>query len=422
MKLNKLSKSKVLIFGYGIEGKALYAILKKYYPNTTIMVVSDKFEPDIPEYIEHAQALRAVDNHTVLVKSQGIPYHHDFIKACKDKGIVITTLTNIFMAEKKGINMIIGITGTKGKSTTVSLLTHVLNKVGKKAIAVGNIGDPAINYLNEFKDTIFVYEFASYQTGDLQIAPDIGIILNIYADHMDYHGDAATYHEAKFRMIRLMSQDDHFFYHPDYSQLVKLAKEVKATSQSFPNLADKIVEHLPIKGSHIAENTRSIIAVTRLLNIADQLALQAMQDFQPLPHRSEVIAEINGITFINDSIATVPQASIAGMRANKDRLGAVILGGMDRGYDFASLTDEIARYPGLKVYLLPGADIMAEVLAEHDITFTQFNTMDDIIKQAILDLKPGQICLLSPGSPSYNIYRDYKQRGDDFRRSIEKLS
>ncbi|MEK9155138.1 MAG: UDP-N-acetylmuramoyl-L-alanine--D-glutamate ligase, partial [Patescibacteria group bacterium] len=352
MRLADLSNKLVIILGFGREGKAAYDVLKSRVPTARI-IVTDEQKMNVAEFRDLVDAITATTAETIVIKSPGIPWHRAYVEEMQNAGAHFTSTTNVFFAERKRMRtlpltkgesegVLIGVTGTKGKSTTSSLLAHVLHEAGKRVVLAGNIGEPAIAHLDEPDDTIFVLEMSSYQLLDLTIAPDIAVILNLYEEHMDYHGDVASYHAAKMRIADLQTANDLFVYNEKFPQLVDLAKRVKSKTLPFALRDDKSLDAITLLGDHNRENAAGVLAVTDELDIDRAIVERAFASFKSLPHRLQEVGVINDIRFINDSFCTTPHAALAAIDVFERDLGAIILGGHDRGYDFSELAQRVS--------------------------------------------------------------------------------
>ncbi len=416
----------------------MYEVLKSKVLGARIIVTDEK-KIDVPEYHELADAIAAVTPDTIVIKSPGIPWHRSYVEEMQIAGAHFTSSTNLFMQErslslltKEGVGercgFIIGITGTKGKSTTSSLLAHVLKEAGKRVVLAGNIGEPAIAHVDEPADTIFVLELSSYQLSDLVVAPNIAVVLNLYEEHMDYHGDVASYHAAKMRIADLQTADDVLVYNEKFSQLVELAHRVKSKSIPFVDRTDRSLNALKLSGEHNRENAAGILAVTDHLGIDRKIVERAFSTFVPLPHRLQDIGVHHGIRWINDSISTTPQSALAAIDVFEKDLGAIILGGQDRGYHFDELAKRIVDL-GVTAYILPGGDAIAAAIRDAGgtpIMISDFNEIvSDVIAQfssdyALRTTHYAPVCLLSPASPSYGQFKNFEDRGDQFIAAVRE--
>lgn len=419
MHLADLSEKIVIILGFGREGKAVYDVLKSNVP-TARVIVTDEQAVDVPEYHQLIDAIAAVTPETIVIKSPGIPWHRAYVEEMQNAGAHFTSSTNIFMAERKGKGKIVGVTGTKGKSTTSSLLAHVLKGAGKPVVLAGNIGEPAISHVADPADTIFVLEMSSYQLSDLVFAPDIAVILNLYEEHMDYHGDVESYHTAKMRIADLQTANDVFVYNEKFPKLVDLASRVKSKAIPFVDRADASLNSIKLLGEHNRENAAGVLAVTDYLGIDRAVVEKAFSSFKPLPHRMQDVGVHHGIRFINDSISTTPQSALAAIDVFEKDLGAIILGGQDRGYHFADLAKRVVDL-GISVYILPGGEKIADAIAAIGGESIRMKTLGEIVSAVVARAKPGSICLLSPASPSYGQFKNFEDRGNQFIAAVEMV-
>lgn len=418
MRLADLSEKLVIILGFGREGKAVYDVLKSNVPTARI-IVTDEQEIDVPEYHQLIDAIAAITPETVVIKSPGIPWHRAYVEEMQNAGARFTSSTNMFMAERKGRGKIVGITGTKGKSTTSSLLAHVLKAAGKPVVLAGNIGEPAISHVNDSTDTIFVLEMSSYQLSDLVIAPNIAVILNLYEEHMDYHGDVESYHTAKMRIADLQAANDVFVYNEKFPKLVDLAKHVKSKAIPFGDRNDPSLNSLKLLGEHNRENAAGVLAVTDYLGIDRAVVDSAFASFKSLPHRLQDVKTVHGIQFINDSFCTTPAAALAAIEVFEDRLGAIILGGHDRGYDFTDLAKRVVDL-GIRIYLLQNATRLESAIRSIGGEPIMISTFPEIVRDVIDHCEPGSVCLLSPASPSFGQFKNFVERGDQFIAAVER--
>lgn len=419
MRLADLSGKLVIILGFGREGKAMYDVLKSKVPTARI-IVTDEHKIDVPEFHELADALGSVDSNTVVIKSPGIPWHRPYVEEMEAAGARFTSSTNLFFAERKGRGTIIGVTGTKGKSTTASLLAHVLQSAGKHVVLAGNIGEPAIAHIDESDDTIFVLEMSSYQLSDLAVAPDIAVIVNLFEEHMDWHGDVENYHSAKMRIAKLQVAGDLFVYNEKFPQLVDLAGRVKSTAIPFVGRSDRTLDSLKLLGEHNRENAAGVLAVIDALKVDRAVVEGAFATFEPLPHRLQDIGVRRGIRFINDSISTTPQSALAAIDVYEKDLGAIILGGQDRGYRFDDLARRVVDL-GIRTYILPGGEKIADAIRAIGGAPIVMATLQEIVNDVVGHTDAGSVCLLSPASPSYGQFKNFEDRGRQFVAAVTEL-
>ncbi len=433
MKLNELSNKSILILGLGREGLSVLEYLKKKFPNKKIDIADKKEYSALSENVGKTffgeDYLDAVKNYDVIIKSPGIPYF-DRIRQAKDEGRIITSSTAIFLKNCKGI--VIGVTGTKGKSTTSVLIYEVLKNGGLKTYLIGNIGNPALDFLkHDSKDTIFVYELSSFQLEDLDVSPHIAVLTNIFPEHLDHHEGFSLYLEAKNNIAKFQTKEDYLIYNGDIPELKYIAQKSKAKKIPFfrkdKNLVKKLVHEdtIPLLGEFNLLNIVPAITIGRLFKIPDEKIEKAIINFKPLPHRLEFVSEIKGIRFYNDSLSTIPQATIEALTALGKNVETLIAGGFDRGLDYSILGQAIAKSNIKTLILFPdtGMKIWDSVCKYSKKPPQKFDIDDmrDAVKIAFKKTKPGKICLLSPASTSFNLFKDYEDRGNQFKEFVISL-
>lgn len=408
MKIAELQNKNILIVGYGKEGKATEAFLKKFAPSSTI-TIADAI--DGPDYLQNQAQF------DLAIKSPGI--HAELLS------IPYTTATNIFFANVAG--MTIGITGTKGKSTTTSLIYAILREAGKKAHLVGNIGNPMLAELlvSNTKDDVWVCELSSYQLSDIHYSPHIAVMVSLFPEHMNYHGSVEVYYKAKAHIVAYTTKHDYFVYNADFPKLCDIAKNTKAQAIPFVDTLPFPESSIPLIGKHNRDNVRLAVTVAKILHIPDNVIEQAVKNFQPLPHRLQKVGTFNGITFYDDAISTTPESTIKAIEALPN-IGTLFLGGQNRGYDFSELVKVILEYkiPNIVLFSESGEAIKTAFTKKTktvpNIYITDNNK--DAIIFAYSHTKPGQICLMSPASPSYTLWKSFEKRGDEFQELVKEYA
>lgn len=404
MTIEELKKyKKVLILGYGLEGKATEVFIRSQLPDAQISIADAK---DGPNYLDKQS------EYDLAVKSPGV--NKRLVK------IFYTTPTNIFFANAKA--PIVGVTGTKGKSTTTSLIHAILKEAGFDARLCGNIGMPAIDELSKPVNdkTIYVMELSSYQLDDIKYSPHISVILNLFPEHMDYHGSFESYKEAKKNIVKFASDKDYFVFNPDYPELLELSKKTKAKAE--PMAQDLPFEHklIPLRGEHNVLNVRMAYTVAKLLNIEDGKILEAVKNFKPLPHRLEEVGVFNGLTFYDDAISTTPESTIQALGAI-DNVGTIFLGGQDRGYSFEALADMVIKKGIRNIVLFPDSGSKIKQALPNNLNFFETRDMREAVEWAYKVTEPGKAVLLSCASPSYSIWKNFEEKGDLFKKFVKEL-
>ncbi|TSC86387.1 MAG: hypothetical protein G01um101416_660 [Microgenomates group bacterium Gr01-1014_16] len=401
MILNEISKlDKVLILGFAREGQSTYNFLRKKFP---ILQIDHADAKDDPGYLLN------IEHWPLIIKSPGVSPHKPEIVAAKQAGVRFTSHMQIFF-EVCPSKKIIGVTGTKGKSTTTSLIHHVLISNNIKCSLVGNIGKPALDYLDEITpQTWVVCELSSYQLMDLTVSPHIAILQNIYPDHLDYHKDFEEYKSAKLNITKYQTPVDYLI-----------------TQLDIPTKAQKIIiKPVPVEsqllGIHNLYNIQPSIIIGELLGISKDKILSSIKTFQPLETRLELVAEKNGIKFYADTLATIPEATIAAI----DTLhpATLIAGGHDRHQDYSDLAQKIIDSNIKTLILFPatGPRLWQEVqkhLEGGRMDSFQVAGMPEAIKLAFEHTPKNSICLLSPAAPSFTLFRDYRDEHDQYKKAV----
>lgn len=413
MTIDELKKhKKILILGYGLEGKATEEFLKAKVPGAQIGIADKSTDPDY---------LSRQNDYDLVIKTPGLPKR--FVT------VPYTTATNIFFANANA--PIIGITGTKGKSTTTSLTYAMVKEAGYDARLIGNIGQPMISELLKpvAKNTLYVCELSSYQLDDIKYSPHISVILNLFPEHMDYHGSFDAYKAAKKNIVVHATPNDYFVYNPDYPELVELANKTKAQAVPMAKELPFACEIIPLLGDHNVSNVKVAYTVAKLLGIDDEKIISAVKVFKPLTHRLEVVGTFKGISFYNDAISTTPESTIHALEAVPN-IDTIFLGGQDRGYEFRALAEKIIEKGVSNVVLFPDSgmkikkeiEVKCQVLGvKCEIYFFETRDMESAVKFAYENTKKGLNCILSCASPSYSIWKNFEEKGDLFKASVRKL-
>lgn len=403
MKIADLEGKKILILGYGIEGKATEKWLRKHIPSATVGIADISRNPN---YLDEQK------NYDLAIKSPGI--HKRFMT------IPYTTATNIFFETVKG--MTIGITGTKGKSTTTSLIYHILKEAGKKVYLAGNIGKPMLEQLDlsNNHDDIFVVELSSYQLLDCEYSPNISIAVSLYPDHLDYHSNIYEYYEAKHNIMKHAGADDVFIYNPAFPEFERWVNE--ATCRTKPYVDFTVEEGGTVLiGAHNKDNIRGAVTVAQELGIDEQIIRKAIASFVPLRHRLQNVGTFNGITFYDDAISTTPESTIKAIEAIPS-IGTIFLGGLDRGYDFTELIQVLKKYHIRNYVFFPdsGNTIMEMLTKENgpDFQILQTRDMKEAVAFAYKHTPENSVCLLSTASPSYSVWKNFEEKGDQFQQWV----
>ncbi|MDD5098299.1 MAG: UDP-N-acetylmuramoyl-L-alanine--D-glutamate ligase [Candidatus Pacebacteria bacterium] len=434
MKIKELKNKKVLILGIGREGVDSFVFLRHIFPKQVLFIADKKKFEDLSvdtkkllkdkkvELFLGEDYLRNIKGFDIIIKSPGILLSS--IKKYLSKRTKVTSQTELFFDNCPG--MIIGITGTKGKSTTSSLIYSVLKEAGMKSYLVGNIETPSLSFLlNAKKEDIFVYELSSHQLQSLEKSPHIGLFLNVYLEHLDYYKNFKEYFLAKANIVKYQKKDDYFVFNSKIKEIKNLAekaksKKIEINADDFSKFLKNNQEFLEI--THI-DNLVAALNVFKILGIKEEKIIKAFKKFKRPAHRLEFIGEYNGIRFYDDSISTIPEAAIFALDSLGNDVETLIVGGFDRGIKHGKLAERIvkSKVKNLILFNPSGERILKEVeKREGKVKHVFVGNMEDAVKKCFQKTSAGKICLLSPASPSFGTFVDYKDRGEQFKKFIIK--
>jgi UDP-N-acetylmuramoylalanine--D-glutamate ligase len=370
-------------------------------------------------YDEQLRALNPAT--TVIVKTAGYPG--------SKVPVAYTTPTKIFFTCARQLGAkIVGVTGTKGKSTTASLIYNMLKQGGEPAILGGNIGVPMLDMLADATErSIFVVELSSYQLAELDDSPDVAVITNLFRDHIDYHGSLEAYWEAKRNIMRFMTSDDTVIFNPDTEVVFHWLAELEVKNIQIDKNENVDMSKSQLIGEHNKFNYLMAKAAAQVFGVDLFSCQHILKTFKPITHRLERVRTVHGITFIDDAIASQPEAAVAGITACVHEIGpvgCVMLGGQDRGYDFTELVKLLSTLMIPKLVLFPdtGAKIKAMLPESYQPEILETRDMHEAVLWANEHCPSGSICLLSTASPSYSVWKDFEEKGDLFQKSVLGLS
>lgn len=408
MKIEELQGKRILILGYAREGQATERFLKKFVPSAHVEIGDQTTDPN---YLDRQK------DFDIAIKTPAIPKRW--------MQIPYTTGTNIFFANCK--NKIIGVTGSKGKSTTASLISAMLKRGGVKVQLLGNIGKPVLDALSDGleEDVWVVMEMSSYQLDDITYAPHIAVFTSIFPEHLDYHGGFEEYFAAKARITKKQKGDDYFVYNPSYLPLTVLAQSVASRAMPFVESLPFSTDRIKLEGSHNVDNIRGAYTVARLLGVSDRDIESAVRSFDPLPHRLQNIGTYRDIVFYDDAIATAPEATIQALESLPN-VETVFLGGTDRGYHFEEFARVLSESQVKNIVFFPDTGARIEEALKAYPTFhptiLHTESMQEAVKFAYEKTTPGTICLLSTASPSYRLWKNFEVKGDEFQKFVRELA
>ncbi len=400
--LASLQSQNVMILGHGVEGKVNEEFFRKRTPDWWIDIVDQKDGPD------YMQRVFAYDH---IVKSPGIKWS----PAIRLMEARVTSGTQLFFSGYDSSCKVIGVTGSKGKSTVATLLYEMLKAADlpfDDVKLVGNIGEPALAHV-EAKNTLFVYELSSYQLEGLRARPEIAVITSFFPDHLDYHGSLANYLGAKLNITRFQGESDVLMFPDKYEVLKRIETKAKMLALPSPGV---FKTHL--KGAHNQENIALAAAAASLMS-ADKDAIQsALDEFKGLPHRLEEVGTFKEILFVDDANATTPEGTLAALAVYGSQIGTLFLGGEDRGYDFTALAARIRELEIPNVVLFPDTGEKMMMAIGEGPTYFETESMEDAVKWAYENTPAESVCLMSMASPSYSLFKDYVEKGELFQKFV----
>lgn len=434
---------RILLLGYGREGQSTWNVLRRLGTYKVLDIADLKAPAAVPEdgTVWHTgpDYQKCMDDYDVVFKSPGIVLE----RPENEYRCSILSQTEVFFQCFR--DQIIGITGTKGKSTVTTLLYHLLKQAGMDALLVGNIGIPALDHMEEVKpDTRIVFELSCHQLEYMTVSPHIGILVNIHEEHLDHYGTMEKYVEAKHHIFKNQRPDDILICNvqclPEEgtcpSGLIRagmdgsgkeldVVQEQDGTWVHFRGKSFCIpTDEIKLLGQHNYFDIAVAYGVCSILGMDDQVFARGLKTYEPLPHRLQYIGEREGVKYYDDSISTICDTTIQALKTLKDT-DTVLIGGMDRGIDYRELIEYLSDCPVPHIILMEatGKRIYQEIhkyypefknrarliLAEH---------LEDGVKRARQITRPGTSCVLSPAAASYGIFRNFEERGETFSRLV----
>jgi UDP-N-acetylmuramoylalanine--D-glutamate ligase len=430
----------IAIVGFGAQGRSAY----EYWRTDNDITVCDENESlalpsDVKAHLgpDH---LKDLDSFDLIVRSPII--HPQAIVAANNSAILkkVTTNTNQFFVVCPTKN-IIGITGTKGKGTTSTLIAKMLEADGKRVYLGGNIGTPPLDLLKQDiqDDDWVVLELANFQLIDIQHSPHIAVCLMVAPEHLDWHIDLAEYIQAKQQLFRWQAKQDVAIYYDanDYSKdIVSVSSAQKIPYFLTPGafvenenivIADQVIcatNELKLLGAHNQQNAcAAITAVWQITQDIDAVR-SILVSFGGLEHRLQPVGNIANVTYYDDSFGTTPETAIVAMQAFSQSK-VIILGGSDKGADYTDLAIAVSKNNVRKVLLI-GEQASRLQLALDSVGFTSYlsggASMTDIVTTSQSVAKPGDVVLLSTGCASFDMFKNYQDRGEQFTKAVQALS
>ena len=425
MKASK-EMSKIAILGFGKEGMALY----KYFKTQNCMIdIYDEKIIDIP--IDFTGRIfvgfEMQHKYDKIFKSPGISVHK--IKSTYQKIEKFDSLINLLFS-KLDTKQVIGVTGTKGKSTVSSLIHHILVTNNKKSELLGNIGNINPQLFDHFdKDCFYVFELSSFQTEFLQYSPHIAVFTSFFVDHQDVHANMSEYLNAKLNLVLHQKKEDFCIMSEQFEQVLqnnKINLQTNLKVKSDIEIIDNNFNYLQttLLGNHNQINCQLAMSTCLKLGLTKEEIIKSIKSYQPLAGRLEMIGEHNGIKFYADDLATIPEATWSGIQSlERQNLTTLITGGYDKGLDYELLAKNLVNTKIQNyIYFEPTGNMITKYLDKKQVNLIKVNNMQEAVEKAFEITKSGQTCLLSCASASFGLFKNAYDRGEQYRFWVKEIA
>ena len=435
--------TKVLILGFGKEGESTYNLIRRYLKDQQLYIADgrENFE-DNYEFLKEdknvtlisgEKYLEDLNDYDVIMKSPGISFvgidTREYIHKIKSQLELLLEFFNVFT---------IGITGTKGKSTTSSLIYKTLKDQNVKCMLLGNIGVPVFDYIDTIEeDMTLVLEMSSHQLEYMELSPNIAILTNVYEEHLDHYESFEKYAEAKCNIYKHQKENDYFIYNVDNEMLNKLVKNTNGTTYRISIKGegdiylngDKVYfnnkpiydknEPRNLVGDYNLNNIMFVLGVSEILNLDINKTIKSISEFKTLEHRLELVGEYDGVLYYDNSIGTVPMATIEAIKALKC-VDTLIIGGMDRGIDYKDFIKYLNDSDISNIICMPktGHDIAKELKEDRRYVV---DTLEEAVNTAKKVTEKGKICLLSPAAASYGFFKNFEEKGNLYKELVKSV-
>ena len=451
MLINELKNKKIMLWGLGAEGQDMLRFLARRGLDSEVRIYNDsavEIGTEFAKYPSYSgeEIERLLNEVDIVIKSPGVSLYKDEIIKAKERGVKFTSSTDICLSEIRKNHpqsKIIAISGSKGKSTSVSALYHILTVQGKKAVLGGNIGVPLIDLLDKTFEYL-VAEISSYQAADLSVSPHIAMFTNLYFVHDKWHHGHENYCRDKLHLIANQQEGDICFINGRNAELVRYASEYKDKNIVKYNEEDGFhaegkklydgntelvdIRDLKLFGDHNLENFAGVFSIINYLGLDVKKAVEALKTFEPLAHRLQNVAVKNGVTFINDSISTAPEAAIGAMKSFDENI-VIISGGEENTQDYTAYAEYIDSHPKVKMAITlfqcgpKIATKLREVITRKDVSIIESESLEEAVSVAYFCLmkEGGGVVLFSPTSPSFGKYKNFMERGQHFIDIVNKI-
>lgn len=469
MKISDLRNKRIAVLGLSVEGiSTAKFLINNNLPVTlldqkeTSLLGSDArqlSESSLVKFRTGEGYLKGLEDFEVIFRTPGYPLWEEHLSEVSKKGIVVSSQTKLFFNNSRGT--IIGVTGTKGKGTTSTLIYEILKAAGKSVFLGGNIGLPPLDFIEKVTpDSFVVLELSSFQLEDLGQSPKIAVVLMVTSDHLasgskespNYHRSINDYLGAKANIIKFQDKEDLAIVNADSAGSLKVTDFAKSKilyysrkrkdingayidhgnivfSDSSGKEVVSLVDKVKLRGLHNLENVLAATLVVKNLGVKSSIIQSVLEEFQGLPHRLEYLGNYSGVSFYNDSFSTTPETTIAAIRSFSEPL-IIILGGSEKGSDYKPLCEELIKTKNLKALIFIGQTterILSGISSVGSLSgdvrvFKGMKDMSEVIRLSKKISKDGDVVLLSPACASFDMFRNYKERGELFRKEVQGLA
>lgn len=437
--------ARLAVFGYGVEGTASVRWLASRGISTVTVIASER-PADLPAGASwradtDPAALAGID---LLIRSPGIKPSHPLLGEAARLGLPVTTATRLFVESVRDAGIpIVGVTGSKGKSTTSTLIHLALVEAGVSSVLVGNIGRAALDTLPDVlaRRPVVVFEMSSYQTHDLTVGPSAAVLTRLFPEHLDWHGGTKAYYGSKLNIARVQRPEDVTIWNSADPELARRAPFGPARQVAYGRKPGVIFDGgtfrrgdavlfddrgMKLLGLHNRLNVCAAFTAAELFGAGPRDMRAVIVEFAGLPHRLEDLGMHGGIRWFNDSISTAPEAAVAALEALGLEVATYVGGGTDRGFDFSPLARALAAGSVRDVVLVPpgGAAIEAAIAREAPDLLPRTRVVADLaeaVAEAARVTPARATVLFSPASPSYGVFRNFEERGNAFRELVRRL-
>jgi UDP-N-acetylmuramoylalanine--D-glutamate ligase len=454
MKKEDLKNKKVAVLGIGIEGYALVEFLKREGVDISILDErnEEKYDKEELEKIKslgvpvmYGQAFSNLEKYQIIFRSPGVKKNQKALVEAEEKGSIVTSQTQLFFDLCPC--PIIGVTGTKGKGTTSSLIYEMLKKQGFDAYLGGNIGTPPISFLDKLSsESRVVLEMSSFQLQDLHTSPHISVMLMTTSEHLDYHKDVYEYIDAKRNIFRFQNKNDYAIVNRDYpassesdihteAKVYRVSREQEVDQGCFvkndeiyikmSGREEKVIDAADIllPGRHNLENVCAAVAAAIFGGAQMKAIVLVLKTFKGLEHRLEFVKVANGVKYYDDSFSTTPETAIAAIEAFSEP-EILLMGGASKNSDFTELGKVISKTKNIKAIIQIGKEwekIKEKVSEKNLRAIEDCQTMKEAVDKAAELAELGDVVILSPACSSFDRFKNYKDRGNQFKEAVNKL-